>query len=60
MAQVAELFADARHRRPDQTPDEQKLYDQIGRLKMKVEWLKKSCRTRLMSSGYASSPTTSV
>ena len=60
MAQVAELFADGRQRRPDQTTDEQELYEQIGRLKMEVEWLKKSCRGRLKSSGYASNPTTSV
>ncbi len=41
MAQVAELFADGRQRRADQTTDEQELYEQIGRLKMEVEWLKK-------------------
>ena len=41
MAQVAELFADGRQRRADQATDEQGLYEQIGRLKMEVEWLKK-------------------
>jgi len=41
MAQVAELFADERQRRADQATDEQELYEQIGRLKMEVEWLKK-------------------
>ena len=41
MAQVAELFADGRQRRPDQATDEHELYEQIGRLKMEVEWLKK-------------------
>lgn len=41
MGEVAELFVDGRHRRPDQTTDEQELYEQIGRLKMEVEWLKK-------------------
>ena len=41
MGQVAELFVDGRQRRPDQTTDEQELYEQIGRLKMEVEWLKK-------------------
>ena len=41
MSQVAELFADGRRRRPDQGTDEQELYEQIGRLKMEVEWLKK-------------------
>ncbi|NDH94787.1 MAG: IS3 family transposase [Planctomycetia bacterium] len=41
MAQVAELFADGRQRRAEQATDEQELYEQIGRLKMEVEWLKK-------------------
>ena len=41
MGQVVELFVDGRQRRPDQTTDEQELYEQIGRLKMEVEWLKK-------------------
>jgi len=54
MAQVAEMFADGRQRRADQATDEQELYEQIGRLKMEVEWLKKSCRGRLRSSGNAS------
>ena len=36
MGQVAELFVDGRQRRPEQATDEQ-----IGRLKMEVEWLKK-------------------
>ena len=58
MAQVAELFADGRQRRADQATDEQELYEQIGRLKMEVEWLKKSCRVRLRSSGNASIRTT--
>ena len=40
MAQVAELFADGR-RRTEQATDEEELYEQIGRLKMEVEWLKK-------------------
>jgi putative transposase len=42
MTQVAELFADGRQRRADQATDEQELYEQIGRLKMEVEWLKKN------------------
>jgi transposase len=41
MAQVAELFADGRQRRADQATGEQELFEQIGRLKMEVEWLKK-------------------
>ena len=59
-AQMAELFADGRQRRADQATDEQAHYEQIGRLKLEVEWLKKSCRGRLRSSGYASNPTTSI
>jgi putative transposase len=39
---VSELFADGRkHRQDEQSVDEQELYEQIGRLKMEVEWLKK-------------------
>jgi transposase-like protein len=60
MAQVAELFADGRQRHAHQATDEQELYEQIGRLKMEVEWLKKSCRGRLRSSGNASTQTTST
>jgi putative transposase len=39
---AAGLFEDQRGRRPDDSvaPEEQ-LYEQIGRLKMEVEWLKK-------------------
>ncbi len=37
-----ELFTDGRRRPKDETlVDEQELYEQIGRLKMEVEWLKK-------------------
>ena len=39
---ATELFADGRGRRNDEaSPEEQELYEQIGRLKMEVEWLKK-------------------
>jgi len=39
---VRELFADGRQKRKDEpSADEQELYEQIGRLKMEVEWLKK-------------------
>lgn len=39
---VVELFADGRVRRKDEAvADEGELYEQIGRLKMEVEWLKK-------------------
>jgi hypothetical protein len=40
-AQVAELFVDGRQRRGDEGTNEHELYEQIGRLKMEVEWLKK-------------------
>lgn len=36
-----ELFVDGRKRRDESTADEEELYEQIGRLKMEVEWLKK-------------------
>jgi len=34
----------------EQAALETQLYEQIGRLKMELEWLKKSCPTRLRSS----------
>ena len=36
-----ELFADGRARQAESSAEEQELYEQIGRLKMEVEWLKK-------------------
>ncbi len=41
LSSVPELFADGRSRQEDTSADEQALYEQIGRLKMEVEWLKK-------------------
>lgn len=42
LAGVAGLFEDQRGRRPDESAaQEEQLYEQIGRLKMEVEWLKK-------------------
>jgi putative transposase len=42
LEQAAELFEDGRRKPHDaSTADEQELYEQIGRLKMEVEWLKK-------------------
>ena len=42
LEQAAELFKDGRRKqREEQSADEQELYEQIGRLKMEVEWLKK-------------------
>jgi putative transposase len=39
---VTELFADGRGKRSDEAgASEQELFEQIGRLKMEVEWLKK-------------------
>ena len=39
---AVDLFADGRSRQKEtQTADEQELYEQIGRLKIEVEWLKK-------------------
>lgn len=42
LERAAELFEDGRRKGPDEaSADEQELYEQIGRLKMEVEWLKK-------------------
>ena len=38
---VAGLFEDGRGKRSEEATHEEKLYEQIGRLKMEVEWLKK-------------------
>ena len=47
LEQAAGLFEGGRGRRDETAADEQELYEQIGRLKMEVEWLKKICRARL-------------
>ena len=42
LEQAAGLFEDGRRgHRDESSADEQELYEQIGRLKMEVEWLKK-------------------
>jgi putative transposase len=41
LEQAAGLFEDGRQRRDETAAGEQELYEQIGRLKMEVEWLKK-------------------
>ena len=41
LEQAAWLFEDGRQRRDESAANEQELYEQIGRLKMDVEWLKK-------------------
>ncbi len=42
MEQVTDLFADGRKRQSAEATNEHELYEQIGRLKMEVEWLKKN------------------
>jgi transposase len=39
--QAAGLFEDGRRQREEPGANEEQLYEQIGRLKMEVEWLKK-------------------
>ena len=41
LERAGELFEDGRSRAEDDSADEQELYEQIGRLKMELEWLKK-------------------
>jgi hypothetical protein len=42
LEQAPELFEDGRRKeQPQSTAKEDELYEQIGRLKMEVEWLKK-------------------
>ena len=41
LAGAAELFEDGRRKPQEPAADEHELYEQIGRLKMEVEWLKK-------------------
>jgi hypothetical protein len=38
---AAELFEDRRTRKRDDEASPEELYEQIGRLKMEVDWLKK-------------------
>jgi putative transposase len=41
LEQATGLFEDGRQRRDETAANEQELFEQIGRLKMEVEWLKK-------------------
>jgi len=41
LEQASGLFEDGRTRRGEEATNEQELFEQIGRLKMEVEWLKK-------------------
>lgn len=54
LAGAPELFADGRSRQDETSAEEQELYEQIGRLKMEVEWLKKICPTQLRYFGSGS------
>jgi transposase-like protein len=38
---AADIFADSRRRKEEPSAKEEELFEQIGRLKMEVEWLKK-------------------
>ena len=48
--QAAELFEDGRRGSAKDAVADEALYEQIGRLKMELEWLKTSCRVRLIGS----------
>ena len=51
LERAEEVFADGRKRsKEDNDANEEELYAQIGRLKMELEWLKKSFRIRLTRS----------
>ena len=41
LAEAGELFQDGRKRRDKEATCDEALYEQIGRLKMELEWLKK-------------------
>jgi transposase-like protein len=41
LSEAVELFADGRKRTKKEEVSEDELYEQIGRLKMELEWLKK-------------------
>ncbi len=57
---AAGLFEDGRSKRAiEDATNGEELYKQIGRLKMEVEWLKKSCRVQLKDLGDASNRNTS-
>ena len=48
---IEALFRDGRHDYDESQAIQGELYEQIGRLKREVEWLKKSCPLRLTSNG---------
>ena len=41
ISEAVALFEDGRKRRKEEEASEQELYEQIGRLKMELEWVKK-------------------
>ena len=43
LEQASELFEDGRKSAKKEDANEEELYEQIGRLKMQLEWLKKKC-----------------
>lgn len=56
LERVPELFFDGRTRKVHEaSADEQELFEQIGRLTIEVEWLKKGCRARLRENANGSS-----
>jgi transposase len=59
LAEAASLFEDQWGRKPDEpAASEQELYEQIGRLKMEVEWLRKISPARLTRDDDGSNPIT--
>ena len=52
MEQLPELFVDGRMRKASESkPDNEGLYEEIGRLKVELDWLKKSWNARLRNCG---------
>src|SRR5215212_4800976 len=47
LEQLPELFVDGRRRKGSGEPDSDALYEEIGRLKVELDWLKKSRHARL-------------
>jgi transposase-like protein len=52
LEQLPDLFVDGRKRRPrDGDEEKEALYQEIGRLKVELDWLKKSWSARVRSGG---------
>jgi hypothetical protein len=55
LEQMAELFVDGRsHKRANQDVEKDALYEQIGRLKVELDWLKKKSRAARLNNGVRS------